>query len=190
MITLKEHLIRQKVQKKLPYDAIDLGLPSGTLWCTHNVGAENPEEPGDYYAWGETEPKEFYSIETYKWSYPCTKYNQKDKKYILDPEDDAAHVNMEGNWYTPTFKHFKELKDNSFIEWTTINKVNGCKITSKINNNYIFIPSSLKNSLWLSKINNWDILCGQTFYFNQQRSGLSIEKRYNPLNIRPVMDKK
>ena len=60
------------------HEYVDLGLPSGTLWATCNVGADTPEGYGDYFAWGETEPKEVYSWETYKWcngdEYSMTKY--------------------------------------------------------------------------------------------------------------------
>ena len=86
---------------------VDLGLPSGTLWATCNVGANKPEEPGDLYAWGEIETKDVYSWETYKWcdgteckvtNKTLTKYCDRggygilDGKISLDPEDDVAHV--------------------------------------------------------------------------------------------------
>ena len=49
------------------HEYVDLGLPSGVLWATCNVGASNPEECGCYYAWGETVEKANYSWSTYKW---------------------------------------------------------------------------------------------------------------------------
>ena len=88
------------------HEFVDLGLPSGTLWATCNVGANAPEEYGDYFAWGETAPKETHSWNTYKWcngsSTTMTKYCTNssfgyngfvDNKRVLDPEDDAAYVN-------------------------------------------------------------------------------------------------
>ena len=88
------------------HEWVDLGLPSGTLWATCNVGANAPEEYGDYFAWGETAPKDYYDWSTYKWckgSYnTMTKYCTNssygyngftDGKTELDPEDDAAWFN-------------------------------------------------------------------------------------------------
>ena len=82
------------------HEWVDLGLPSGTLWATCNVGANAPEEFGDYFAWGEIAPKDYYDWNTYKWcdnsGYSLTKYctdsyyGTVDNKTELDPEDDAA----------------------------------------------------------------------------------------------------
>lgn len=106
---------------------VDLGLPSGTLWATCNVGATKPEEYGDYFAWGETETKEVYEDSTYKFissiiqdgiSYIYfTKYNgseatDEQKTEILLPEDDAATVNLGKEWRTPTWEEFYELLHN------------------------------------------------------------------------------
>ena len=54
------------VRKENYVEYVDLGLPSGTLWATCNLGASSPEEYGDYYAWGETEQKDYYDWDTYK----------------------------------------------------------------------------------------------------------------------------
>lgn len=50
----------------LKHEFVDLGLPSGTLWCTHNLGADDPNQIGDFFAWGETSTKEVFNRETYK----------------------------------------------------------------------------------------------------------------------------
>ena len=103
------------------HDSVDLGLPSGTKWATCNVGATAPEEYGDYFAWGETEPKTTYDWNTYKWATAtwdatyeswqletltkyCTsgEYGTVDNKTVLDLEDDAAHANRGGAWLLPT----------------------------------------------------------------------------------------
>ena len=86
---------------------VDLGLPSGTMWATCNIGANYPEDYGDYYAWGETETKSNYDWSTYKWckgsedtlTKYCTDndYGTVDNKTVLDPEDDAAHVKWGGS---------------------------------------------------------------------------------------------
>ena len=124
---------------------VDLGLPSGTLWATCNVGADSPEEYGDYFAWGETEPKDYYSWITYKWSngeYNITKYSTTvDNKTELDPEDDAAYVNCGPQWRMPTMEQQQELIEN--CTWTshTLNGVKGRLVTGP-NGNSIFLPSA------------------------------------------------
>ncbi len=84
---------------------VDLGLPSGLLWAVCNVGAEKMEAYGDYFAWGETEPKDNYDWNTLKyWDYDVnyvTKYNYDDGLVTLEAEDDAATANWGGAWRTP-----------------------------------------------------------------------------------------
>ena len=122
---------------------VDLGLPSGTLWATCNVGANSPEEDGDYFAWGETEPKDYYYWNTYKWSngeYNITKYSsQVDNKTELDPEDDAAYVNWGPEWRMPTKEQLQELIEKCTWTYTTLNGVNGQLVTGP-NGNSIFLP--------------------------------------------------
>ncbi len=139
------------------HEWVDLGLPSGTLWATCNVGANSPEEYGDYFAWGETEPKENYSWSTYKYcegSYnTMTKYcPQSNYGYNgftntlteLLPEDDAATANWGYDWQTPNKTQFEELTNNNHTtkKWTTINGINGELITSKSNGKNIFFPAA------------------------------------------------
>ena len=134
---------------------VDLGLPSGLKWATCNVGATKPEEYGNYYAWGETEPKMTYSWATYKWCYgtlkTLTKYNTNsnygtvDNKTMLDPADDAARANWGGAWRMPTDAECQELIDN--CTWTWTNDYNGTGVagrivTSKTNGNFIFLPAA------------------------------------------------
>lgn len=132
-----------------PGEAIDLGLPSGTLWASCNVGATAPEEYGDYFAWGETEPKEVYDWSTYKWcngrndsmTKYCTNssYGTVDNKTELDPEDDAATANWGGDWRMPTLEQIKELYNNTAHESYTLNGVSGRRFTGT-NGNSIFLP--------------------------------------------------
>lgn len=137
------------------HDYIDLGLPSGTLWATTNVGATAPEEYGDYFAWGETAPKEWYDWSTYKWcdgSYKTlTKYCNNssygyngfvDNKTELDPADDAAYVNWGSGWRMPSLAQIQELIDNCTWQWTTRNGVNGQLLTSNINGASLFLPAA------------------------------------------------
>ena len=129
-------------------DWVDLGLPSGTIWATRNVGASSPEDYGDYFAWGETVPKEVYNWDTYKWAaydilgkLYLTKYNISDNKRKLDPSDDAACAHYPGGCM-PTFEQFDELF--SFwctCKWTTRNGVNGYLFTGP-NANTLFLPAA------------------------------------------------
>ncbi len=133
------------------HEYVDLGLPSGLLWAACNVGAASPEEYGDYYAWGEDTVKNDYSWSTYKYGEnvnSLTKYcvddsyGSVDDKVVLDSDDDAATVKWGGGWRMPTSDEIKELVDNCTSEWVSLNGVNGRKIVSKINGNYIFIPAA------------------------------------------------
>ena len=113
------------------YKTIDLGLPSNLLWADRNIGASTPEEAGLYFQWGDTQgytaeqvgdgeglkPFEFsdYKFSSDGTSTNFSKYNKSDGKVVLDPEDDAAHVNMGGNWRMPTYEEYKELCLNTDI---------------------------------------------------------------------------
>jgi hypothetical protein len=117
------------------HEYVDLGLPSGTLWATCNLGANTPEQYGDYFAWGETAPKEVYTWETYKWCNgtwdSLTKYNFQnsygtvDNKNELEPADDAAQANWGLSWQMPTKAQQDELSEHCNWQWTTMNGVNG-----------------------------------------------------------------
>ena len=132
------------------HEYVDLGL--SVKWATCNVGATKPEEYGDYFAWGETEPKDYYNWSTYKWcngSYDtqtkyCTKssYGTVDNKTQLELSDDAARANWGGSWRMPTHEEQYELRENCTWTWTTQNGVNGYKVTSKKNGNSIFLPAA------------------------------------------------
>lgn len=131
---------------------VDLGLPSGVKWATFNVGATKPEECGDYFAWGETEPKELYDWSTYKWcdgSYnTLTKYNTDseygvvDNKKILESSDDAAYVNWGGNWRMPSVDEWNELLSHCSLKWEERNGVSGVALVSVQNGNSLFLPAA------------------------------------------------
>ena len=137
---------------------VDLGLPSGTLWATCNIGAISPEKSGNYFAWGETKPKKTYSWDTYRYCKhggDCiiTKYCPQgyaehngfaDDKRDLEPEDDAATANWGREWQMPSPSQLYELVDNNntTTTWTTLNGVYGRRITSKTNGNSIFLPAA------------------------------------------------
>ncbi|MBQ5881493.1 MAG: PEGA domain-containing protein, partial [Bacteroidales bacterium] len=115
------------------HEYVDLGLPSGLKWATCNVGADSPEEYGDYYAWGEIETKSEY-----------TEDNSKTRgKSISDISGnamyDVACAKWGGSWRLPTKEEFNELRQKCKWQWTTQNGKRGCKVTGP-NGNSIFLP--------------------------------------------------
>ena len=143
------------------HEYVDLGL--SVKWATFNVGATWPWEYGDYFAWGEIEPKKDYSWSTYKWcngsERTMTKYCNissygndgfTDTKTTLDPEDDVAQVKWGGSWRMPTKAEQDELRDNCTWTWYNsgnieFNGVAGYKVTSNktgYTDRYIFLPAA------------------------------------------------
>lgn len=132
---------------------VDLGL--SVKWATYNVGAEKPEQSGDYFSWAGTNVRKEYSIyydcpyiifgsyTVYYYKY-CTQPSSgsPDNKTTLEPQDDAAHVNWGGNWRMPTYEEWNELKNN--CTWTSVtqNGKKGYTITSTSNGNSIFLPAA------------------------------------------------
>ena len=128
--------------KENSFEYVDLGLPSGTMWATCNVGADKPEDSGLLFQWGRTDG--------YKYGDENNQFKMDDlttasgKLYkeneILDLVDDAAHVNMGGKWRMPTNDQLKELINNTTHNAVTINGVKGILLTSNINGQLMFIP--------------------------------------------------
>ena len=129
------------------HDYVDLGLPSGTLWAICNVGANNPEDCGDYFAWGETAPKDVYDWASYPYGdcvdncFIMTKYCDDDSLSVLEPSDDAARANWGNEWRMPTMEEWEELYQKTTYIWTEVNGVYGRLLTG-YNGNSIFLPAS------------------------------------------------
>lgn len=159
------------------HDYVDLGLPSGTLWATCNVGAATPEGYGDYFAWGETQPKTTYNWSTYKYANgnydQLTKYcNWFDYGYngftddltVLQPGDDAATANWGSGWCMPTREQWVELYQNTANIWTTQNGVNGRLFTAS-NGNSLFLPAA--GARWddeLNHVGSLGLFCSSSLY--------------------------
>ena len=191
---------------------VDLGLPSGNLWAKCNLGASSPEQYGDYYAWGETKPKQEYTYPNHKWykegasSLGFTKYNNEDGKLTLEDEDDAVIQNLGKGWRTPSLADFRELTNQKLttIKKTTLNGVAGYQITSKKNGKSVFIPcAGFKRSdkpqtrsisddeevavcmTNLRRIDNM-VYNAWTFAFQQDRIGRYGKRRPDGISVRPV----
>lgn len=118
---------------KTTYEYVDLGL--SVKWAAYNIGAENPWDYGDYFAYGETKTKEEYT-----WENSLT-YEQLIGNFAGDPEYDAAAANWGGSWRLPTKTEVTELIENCDWEWTEMEGVSGCLVTAS-NGNSIFLPAA------------------------------------------------
>ena len=196
------------------HDYVDLGLPSGTLWATMNVGASKPSDYGSYFQWGDTvgytadqvgtgDGQKKFSWPDYKWN-PIgdgdtfTKYTTTGA--TLELEDDAANANMGGSWHMPTPTQIQELINNTTNTWTTQDRVNGILFTSKSDpSKSIFIPAaggawdgSVRSSgdfggVWSSVLSTVGVDYGQYLYFYSGDVYLNGSDRYGGLSVRGVV---
>lgn len=140
-------------------------MPSGLKWATCNVGANSPEEYGDYYAWGETETKDEYTEEN---SYT---YGVKMNDISGDPKYDVARKKWGGKWRMPTYDEMEELIVKCSWEWIEQNGTNGYKVTGP-NGNHIFIPDA--SSYSKNEMGYW---CSQPqgdYWFNDSAWGIIL----------------
>ena len=199
--------VRYLLENKNPYNGyeyVDLGLPSGLKWATCNVGASSPEQSGLYFAWGETTGYTAEQVENRKHSFSNKVYKAGPAASIstdLTLEQDAAHVNLGGNWRMPTQAECKELLDNCNVVWTDDyngTRVTGKVFTSKVNGNSVFFPAAgycsystvssvgsdgfYWSTSWYSSSNAW--------YFNFGSGGQNVfnNSRYSGLSVRGVCE--
>ena len=193
------------------YEYVDLGLPSGTLWATMNVGASKANDTGFFFQWGDTvgytadqvgKDKQF-EWSDYKWSIDGSSSNfskYTDKGATLELADDAAHVNMGGDWHMPSPTQIQELLDNTTNIWTTQDGVNGRLFTSKSDTlKSIFIPaagiawdgslvdSGGGGSVWSSLLSAGSVNNGQNLHFFSGNANLNYDNRSNGLSVRGVV---
>ena len=207
-------ITRNHVTKMAPFplivipDAIDLGLPSGLKWASFNVGATSYDEPGDYFAWGETWTKDDYVEENYSFyipnDYGVTKYNPRnsgfgkvDNKSILEPVDDVAAKQYGGKWHMPTVDDFQELEDN--CDWGLIT-YNGAKYIAVMgsNENYILLPLTEyytmgseqspynRVMLWTSNVYTVNPMNAYTAVLTKNNISSSMTERWWGIRIRAV----
>lgn len=165
---------------------VDLGLPSGTKWATCNIDAPSSEELGETYAWAEITPASDNTS-------PKNEVSNKEMVGIAgSTRYDAATALWGKEWRIPNRANFEELMENCTWEYTTLGRLKGCKVTSKINGNYIFFPISMLEesvSYWASTPSYDDSAESLSVIISKstKRVGIStITKRTSPCPIRPV----
>lgn len=194
------------------HDYVDLGLPSGTLWATCNIGANRPEQYGEYFAWGETTAKDTYDWSNYKYCKKTyntlTKYctnstlgyeGYTDDKTELELIDDAATMNWGNEWKVPSEDQFLELVSDkhNIIEKKYMNGIFGSKITSKYNGNSIFLPhgggrydnlidAGIYGYYWLCSCEDWRPYRAYYMWFNSSNWGTTSNDRCCGMAVRPV----
>ena len=198
------------------YEYVDLCLPSGTLWATCNVGASKPMDYGKYFQWGDIKGWTKKQVGTgegkKKFAADGSDYKKGTKpnfsKYTtpgarLDLEDDAAHVNMGGDWHIPSPSQIKELIDNTTSEWMEQDDVKGRLFTSKKDSSKsIFIPAAGYASggsvnfsgsfgyVWSTLLIADNVNHGHLLRFYSDNSKLDYGYRYYGFFVRGVIDKK
>lgn len=192
---------------------VDFGL--SVVWAKRNVGASTVEESGDYFAWGETEPKKVYDWNTYVWAkdyYHLIKYNTENKYGVVDNktrlelEDDAAHVKLGGEWRMPSYAEWEDLFNNCDVVRSSLNGVVGFKVVGKISgytDRMIFFPSrgykaSGMNDIigcyyWSSssvaELFSHNPFSAWAWISSEEQTRMSSADKSNGLLIRPVVDK-
>lgn len=197
-----------------PTPYIDLGLPSGLLWRSYNLGANSPEEAGDYFSWGNTEGH----AEGSGYDFSQAVYDTTPAAAITDNlslSQDAARANLGAPWRMPTAAEFQELYDNCTCVWATLNGVVGRLFTSNVNGNTLFFPAAgrylgtsldshgSRGSYWssthLSAASARDLLFSSSDVvpqdYSNRRNGFSVRAVMNPSrrfrpellpNIKPI----
>ena len=173
------------------YEAVDLGL--SVKWATCNVGAESPEEYGNYYAWGETKTKNKYNKST------SVTYGVTMDDISGDAEYDAATANWGEPWRMPTKAEIKKLLANCTWEWTTLNSIRGYLVTAD-NGNSIFLPAAGESQgwegswgkYWSSTPDTSSTSCASYLIFYYGEHWVTDDddaSRYIGRTVRPVTDK-
>lgn len=190
-----EELTFTTLDKYNGYEYVDLGLPSGTKWATHNVGATSPEDVGMYYAWGDAKVKIQYSASN------CNTYGKYIGEISGNEEYDIATINWGSAWRMPTVAEARELKDNCSFVWDAVNNVAGAVVTGP-NGNSIFLPAGgfvtevsvdfadSEGAYWTSSPDPTDYYnySGFLYFFNTNFANIGYFTRYAGLLVRPVTD--
>ena len=197
------------------FEYVDLGLPSGTMWATCNVGANNPEDKGLLFQFGTVDGYKYVDLKN---QFRAKDKNKKDtgseyisvttsgkvykKNKILNLEDDAAHVNMGGKWRMPTKDELEELINNTTYDTAKVNGIKGMMFTSKINNNQLFMPfagwwyngafmwAGTSGIIWSSQVDAYNINNAYRLGFNfGSQSSVYCDNRFCAFSVRGVFIK-
>ena len=222
--TLEVHFFKDPCKSeivKTTYELIDLGLPSGTLWANKNIGASSETDSGQYFQWGDingftagqvtgTCKSKSFDWANYKYSdgteSGTTKYQGtgegKDGLVTLEAVDDAAIINMHGNWRMPTEAEFTELLNGTTNAWVTDYQgsgVNGRLFTSKANGKTLFFPAagscngrSVDNvgssgSYWSSSLGTSNVIGGRRLGFRSGGCNIYYDYRCYGFSVRGVV---
>ncbi len=196
------------------HDYIDLGLPSGSLWATYNIGAKKVSELGDYFSWAEVTPKnehswwnlKYYDYDNFQFTKYCTisRNGVIDDITTLEPQDDVATVSWSDAWRMPTIEEIKELIENCEWKWTDNYDETGVKGyvgVSKLNNNSVFLPAAgdfegtslLSGGMgcyWTSSLIKGYNEYAYCFFFNKNRSCICDDmSRFIGASVRAVVNR-
>lgn len=195
------------------HEYVDLGLPSGTLWATCNVGAKKPDGFGDYFAWGEMTIKSTYVWENYQHCngnyYRLTKYCSDhsygnngftDNLTVMQASDDAARANWGIGWRIPSKEQWEELKSNTTVTWTTQNDTDGL-LFSAGNGNVLFLPAAgFRYFNGAGSVGSFGFYCSRSLYTERSDMAWCLRffsdgckmcsvSREEGLSVRPVLEK-
>ena len=196
------------------YDYVDLGLPSGTMWATCNVGADSASDEGKLFQFGRVDGYRYNDSSN---QFRTNAQNKQDtgNEYIpktasgktynagetLQPADDAANVNMGGAWRMPTSDELKELVNNTTQKTETINGVQGMMLTSNINEHQLFIPfvgywndddgdftfAGFYDFVWSSQVLPSDVNSAYILYcYSYGNANISSNRRSSAFSVRGV----
>ena len=181
------------------HEYVDLGLSSGLKWATCNVGANSPEEYGLYFAWGETTGYTADDVTSGVRKFDGASYTASAISTNLTLNQDAAHINLSGNWRMPTSEEYQELLDSCNVMWTDDyygTGVAGCVFTSKLNENSVFFPATgvcdnssinVVGSLGLYWSTSWESSStGRCLGFDTGSHNLGNNTRYYGFSVRGV----
>lgn len=175
------------------HDYVDLGLPSGVLWATCNVGADAPEEFGNYYSWGECRRKIIYDVDSYN-----TACRDIDKSISGNKKYDVARRRWGAPWCIPTKSDFEELDSLCNWEWTAVKGIKGYKVTGR-NGNSIFLPAAggcvndsiyaagVEGNYWSATPDSLDTNLSHFFYLNSNYVIMYCYYKIVGLTVRPVI---
>lgn len=155
---LQNNIVYVKDSEGNEYEAVNMGFITGVCWGTCNMGAVSPEQNGNFYAWGEIQPKDNFTWDTYKWTsggkQDLTKYYDSktyglesgiDHKIVLDAADECVKATRGGTWRIPSKEDFTYLISHTTVRYCKLNGVWGYKFTSTVEgyeNSSIFMPFS------------------------------------------------